>query len=326
MRLVLLLVLLFGDGGWVPSAGPARVQYVVVSFDGAGDAADLKRWTAIGATTDARFTFFLSGVYLLAGDRAQLYRPPQHRPGASDIGFAIAPRGTDVRANIGDLVAALNDAHATGHEVASHFNGHFCGRSAGAVAAWGPNDWRREIAAFDFLVGHVGENNELVGLTTMFSAPVGARTPCLEGVLTFERQALAAAGYRYDASEPADRAPYRTDGVWEIPIPLMDVASAGHRTLATDYNLYLDQSQAVDTDPAAWPALRDQVIATYRAYFWSHYDGSRKPVIFAHHFEDWNGDIYSSALEQVLAEVCRVRDVRCVPYRDLIAALDSMSR
>lgn len=321
VRLVVLLVILFGDGGWIPPATPAAMQYVVVSFDGAGDAADVRRWSAVGEATGARFTFLLSGVYLLAGDRAQLYGPPAHRPGASDIGFAIAFPGTDVRANIRDLVASLNEADAAGHEVGSHFNGHFCGRSAGAVGTWGSDEWRREIAAFEQLVRNVGTNNELPGLTTTFRASVGARTPCLEGMLAFERQALAAAGYRYDASEPADRAPYRTDGLWEIPIPLLDVAGTGYRTLATDYNLYLDQSHAEDADPALWPSMRDQVLATYRAYFWSHYDGARQPVVFAHHFEDWNGDIYSSALEQVLAEVCHVRDVRCVPYRELVESL-----
>ena len=323
MRLVLLALLLFGDAGWLPPAVTPPLQFVVVGFDGAGDAADLRHWLEVGASVHARFTFFLSGVYLLAGDRAQLYVPPRHRAGASDIGFAIAPAGTDVRSNIEDLVATLDRADAAGHEIASHFNGHFCGRSAGAVGSWGPVDWQREIAAFADLVASVGPHNDLPGVEATF-APTGARTPCLEGMLPFERQALAAAGYRYDASEPADRAPYRAEGVWEIPIPLLDVAGAGYRTLATDYNLYLNQSQAEDADPLVLPELRAQALATYRDYFRSHYDGSREPVVFAHHFEDWNGGIYSSVLEQVLAEVCGRSDVRCVTYRELVDALDAV--
>ena len=106
----------------------------------------------------------------------------------------------------------------------------------------------------------------------------------------------------------------------------MEVAGARYRTLATDYNVYLNQSQAEDADPALLPALRAQALATYRQYFRSHYDGSREPVVFAHHFEDWNGGIYSSALEQVLAEVCGRRDVRCVSYRELVDTLDATSR
>ena len=231
-----------------------------------------------------------------------------------------------MRSNIEDLVAALDRADAAGHEIASHFNGHFCGRSAGAVGSWGPEDWRREIAAFADLVANVGSHNDLRGAAATFGPALGARTPCLEGMLAFERQALAAAGYRYDASEPADRGPYRAEGVWEIPIPLMDVAGAGYRTLATDYNLYLNQSQAEDADPALLSTLREQTLASYREYFRSHYEGSREPVVFAHHFEDWNGGIYSSVLEQVLAEVCGRRDVRCLSYRELVDALEAAER
>lgn len=320
------MALLLGDFGWIPPATPPQVQYVVVSFDGAGDSADVDRWLAVGRAVDAHFTLFLSGVYLLAGDRAERYRPPRHAAGSSDIGFAIALPGTDVRVDIAQLVRALNDADGAGHEVASHFNGHFCGRGAGGISTWGPADWRTEIAAFADLVDHVGAHNDLSGVAPTFGAVIGARTPCLEGILPFEREALAAAGYRYDASEPADRGPYRADGVWEIPIRSMEVAGASYRTLATDYNLYLDQSQAEDADPALLPALRAQAVATYRAYFRRQYDSAREPVMFAHHFEDWNGGIYSSALEQILAEVCRMRDVRCVSYRELVDVLDQGGR
>lgn len=326
MRPLLLIALLLGDFGWIPPATPPQTQYVLVSFDGAGDSADVDRWLAVGRAVDAHFTFFLSGVYLLAGDRAERYRPPRHAPGSSDIGFAIALPGTDVRANIAQLVRALNDAAAAGHEVAAHFNGHFCGRGAGAVGSWGPADWRAEIAEFTELVGWVGPNNDLSDVAPTFGPAVGARTPCLEGILPFERQALAAAGYRYDASEPADRGPVRADGVWEIPIRSMEVAGTPYRTLATDYNLYLDQSQAEDADPALLPAFRAQAIATYRAYFRRHYEGNREPMMFAHHFEDWNGGIYASALEQLLAEICRMRDVRCVSYRELVDVLDGAGR
>lgn len=323
MRLLLLMLLLAGDGG-IPEPGPEpRPQYVVVSFDGAGDVEHLDRWMAVGERAGARFTFFLSGVYLLAGDRAARYQPPRHPAGASDIGFAIAPAGTDVRRNIADLVRSLNAAVDAGHEVASHFNGHFCGRGPGAVGGWGPGDWSREIDAFDDLVSHVAEHNDLPGTRTAFGRVVGARTPCFEGIPAFERRAIAAHGYRYDASEPAGGAPYRVDGIWEIPIPLMDVSGAGYRTLATDYNLYLNQSLAEDVGPREASAFRAQTYESYRTLFWSRYDGAREPVIIAHHFEDWNDGAYSLALERLLEDVCRLRDVRCVAYRDLVDALDA---
>src|SRR5437870_4346694 len=109
---------------------------VTISADGAGDAAEVRWWTDLATAHNAHFTYFLSGVYLLAGDQAARYRPPQHRAGASDIGFALARDGRDVRASISDLVDALNDASARGMDVATHFNGHFCGRGPGAVDQW----------------------------------------------------------------------------------------------------------------------------------------------------------------------------------------------
>src|SRR5438445_6840118 len=40
-------------------------QFVMISFDGSGDPALWKHWRSVGRRTGARFTFFLSGVYLL---------------------------------------------------------------------------------------------------------------------------------------------------------------------------------------------------------------------------------------------------------------------
>jgi len=82
--------------GSVPAGSAGRPpQFLVVSFDGAGDAIELREWIAAGDRFDARFTFFLSGVYLLAGDQSVRYRPPQHGRGASDIGWATSARGSD---------------------------------------------------------------------------------------------------------------------------------------------------------------------------------------------------------------------------------------
>src|SRR5437868_9800346 len=58
---------------------------VTISADGAGDAAEVRWWTDLATAHNAHFTYFLSGVYLLAGDQAARYRPPQHRAGASDM-------------------------------------------------------------------------------------------------------------------------------------------------------------------------------------------------------------------------------------------------
>jgi hypothetical protein len=292
-------------------------QFLVVSFDGAGDAVDLRDWMANGDRLDARFTFFLSGVYLLAGDQSVRYGPPQHVRGASDIGFAIKPDDADVRTGLHDLVAALNDADELGHEIGSHFNGHFCGRRPGAVGFWGPNDWRNELDQFDALVENVGANNGLEDRLHIRPV-VGTRTPCLEGNLVTLRAVLAERGMRYDASVAgyAGVWPWR-DGVWVFPIPLVPVDGESFSTLASDYNFYLNQTAAADVDASETPALAEQTYRSLRAYFDVRYAGDRAPMSIAYHFEDWNHGAYRDALLHLLEDVCGRRDVRCTTYRDL---------
>src|SRR5258708_17402703 len=214
MRVLLLMLLLVGDAG-IPEPGPQaqpRPQYVIVSFDGAGDAEHLDHWTAVGDRVGARFTFFLSGVYLLDGDRANLYQPPRHRAGVSDIGFAIAPPGTDVRRNIADLVRSLNAASVDGHEIASHFNGHFCGRGPGAVGGWGPADWSREIDAFDDLVGQVAEHNDLPGPGPRSAGLAEHRHPGSRGFPRLDRRPMPPTGNGTTPSGPAAAHPTRSHG------------------------------------------------------------------------------------------------------------------
>jgi hypothetical protein len=295
---------------------------VVVSFDGAGDAVELHEWIAAGDRFDARFTFFLSGVYLLAGDQSVRYVPPQHVRGSSDIGFAIKPDDSDVRTGVRDLVLALNDADAGGYEIASHFNGHFCGRRPGAVGQWGPLAWRQELDQFDALVRNVRVNNALA-VDLHIKPVVGARTPCLEGNLAMLRTVLADRGMRYDASVAgySGRWPWR-DGVWVIPIPLIPVDGESFATLASDYNFYLNQSGATDVDASEAPALAAQTYNSLRAYFDASYAGDRAPMSIAYHFEDWNHGAYRDALRHLLLDVCGRADVRCTTYRDLVMWLE----
>jgi hypothetical protein len=292
-------------------------QFLVVSFDGAGDATDLRDWIAAGDRLDARFTFFLSGVYLLAGDQSARYRPPQHVRGASDIGFAIKPDDTDVRTGLSDLVTALNDADARGHEVGSHFNGHFCGRRPGAVGFWGPNDWRNELDQFDALIENVGANNGLE-VRLRIRPVIGTRTPCLEGNLSTLRAVLAERGMRYDASVAGYPGvwPWR-DSAWVFPIPLVPVDGESFSTLASDYNFYFNQTNAADVEASQAPALAEQTYRSLRAYFDARYAGDRAPMSVAYHFENWNHGAYRAALLHLLDDVCGRRDVRCATYRDL---------
>ena len=125
-------------------------QFVMISFDGSGDPVLWKHWRAVGNRTGARFTFFVSGVYLLDRAQANLYHAPQHRPGSSDIGFSASE--ADVRA----IVHQINLGYAEGNEIGTHYNGHFCAPYPGNVGTWTIADWLHELAQFHQLLHHAG--------------------------------------------------------------------------------------------------------------------------------------------------------------------------
>jgi hypothetical protein len=122
-------------------------------------------------------------AYLLLRSNAGLYHPPRHGSGVSDIGFFPVPRGADPGAELTSLIQQPGTAFRDGHEIGTHYNGHFCGRSDRAVGAWNADDWRSELDQFHSLLGDVGSNNGLGRV----DPPVGrgqisgGRTPCLEG-------------------------------------------------------------------------------------------------------------------------------------------------
>jgi len=294
-----------------PPAEARAPLLVSISFDGAGDAAEVRAWTEFARQHDARFTYFLSGVYLLAGDQAARYQPPQHRAGASDIGFALARDGHDVRASIGDLVDALRQADRVGMEIGTHFNGHFCGRGPGAVGQWSAADWSSEIDAFNALVRDVGPNNSLdLGLD--LPAITGARSPCFEGQPALLHQALRAKGFRYDASVPGIPGwPMNEAGLWIFSTPLIPVADQTFRTLASDYNFLVNELSGAQLRRSLQSEL-DVRLA-----------GDRAPFSVAFHFEDWQDGGYSAALRDFVGDNCARFDVRCVSYRELAIWLDA---
>src|SRR5262249_56471003 len=111
-------------------------QFVVMAFD---NCTELDRWQelvdfAAGMNRDGdrvHFTFFLSGVNLLADASRGLYAGPRQRRGYSPINFGGS--ADDVRLRVADL----NALNPSGHEVASHAVGHFHG-GASAAAQWAP--------------------------------------------------------------------------------------------------------------------------------------------------------------------------------------------
>ncbi|MFE0420998.1 hypothetical protein [Streptomyces sp. NPDC058953] len=305
-------------------SGEAPPQFVVFSWDGAGDVGDglFPRFLKIAKEHDAAMTFFLSGIYLLPESKKNLYRPPNNRVGASDIGYL-----TD--AHIKDTLKWLRQAWLDGHEIGTHFNGHFCGEGSRSVARWTPADWENEI---EQAVGFVTKWRTHTGWTDVDPLPfdytkelVGGRTPCLLG----QDRLLPTAkklGWRYDASSPGGRQtwPDKRKGVWDLPLQSLPFPGRGFEVLSMDYNFMVNQSgfssKGVTSKRPGW---RKQATGAYLKGFERAYTGNRAPLFIGNHFEQWNGGIYMDAVEDAIKGMAGKKDVRLVSFRQFCDWLDA---
>ena len=61
-------------------------QFLVSSFDGAADIDKYRLWLPLAQRLGARFTFFVSGIYMLLPEYAKWYKPPHKPAGFSNLG------------------------------------------------------------------------------------------------------------------------------------------------------------------------------------------------------------------------------------------------
>ncbi|MET8505993.1 hypothetical protein ABZV60_15225 [Streptomyces sp. NPDC004787] len=301
--------------------GQEPPQFVVFSWDGAGEDSQklFSHFRKVGKQYGATMTYFLSGVYLLPESKRELYDPPQHSPGRSDIGF------NDVE-GIRDTVRELRGAWEEGNEIGTHFNGHFCGKDGG-VGTWSVEEWKSEINQAKSFVKHWKTN---AGLKAEKPLPfdydkelVGARTPCLEGRANFVK-AASQMGFRYDTSGVNDQIwPKKDQGLWDLSMQLVPVPGRAFQTLSMDYNFLVNQSGTTQGDPSRHEYWGNQMRDGLVQAFERSYRGNRAPLIIGNHFESWNGGTYMRAIEQTIATVCVQKDVKCVSFRQLADWLDA---
>ena len=284
-------------------------QFVVVSFDGSGGARLWGYWRSVARQAHAHFTFFVSGVYLVDWAQRMRYHPPRHRPGSSDIGFGSPGGELDPAGTLRQIAAAYRE----GHEIGTHYNGHFCAPYAGNVGEWTAADWSRELDQFDDLLfrGH--------SLPFGPAEVVGGRTPCLQGDLGVLYPVLARHGFRYDASRsaPLRTWPWREQGIWALPLPEIPVAGHTFDAIAMDYNFFANQ---VGESPEQ---IEDETYRSIWDAFETSYRGERTPFAFANHFETWESWAYDHALARFVVRACALPQVRCVSYRELVDFYDA---
>ncbi|GAB7032649.1 hypothetical protein AB0G35_32455 [Streptomyces sp. NPDC021749] len=306
--------------------GQTPPQFVVFSWDGAGEVGNglFPRFLQLAKDHGAAMTFFLSGLYLLPESQKDLYEPPNNPRGASAIGYLDDD-------HIKDTLKYVRQAWLDGHEVGTHFNGHFCGDAPTSVKHWSPRQWYSEIEqAMDFVT--TWRTN--TGFADVDPLPfdyrqelIGGRTPCLLG----QRNLLPAArklGWRYDASAPGgvQMWPKKKFGLWDFPLQQIPFPGHSFEVLSMDYNILANQSRNSTRAPSAnYPGWRQQAADAYISGFRRAYETNRAPLFIGNHFEEWNGGIYMDAVEDALKHIANEqnRDVHLVSFRQLTDWLDA---
>ncbi|GAA2241260.1 MULTISPECIES: polysaccharide deacetylase family protein [Kitasatospora] len=307
--------------------GERPPQFVVFSWDGAGgtDDGQFPRFLKLAEEHKASMTFFLSGIYALPKGKSSLYHPPKHSVGASDIPYLSDGA-------VKNTLKLVTQAWLAGHEIGTHFNGHFCSSrpDGNGVNKWSPEDWESEI---EQAVSFVTQWRTNTGFTDVDPLPfdyrkelIGGRTPCLEG-----QQALlptaAKLGWKYDASSPGGQQiwPQKVQGgkIWDFPLQGIPFPGHGFQVLSMDYNILANQSSgSTKGDPGKYDEWRDQAKGAYLAGFNRAYTTNRAPFFIGNHFEQWNGGIYMDAVEETLKAIAGKPEVRLVSFRQLVEWLE----
>jgi hypothetical protein len=302
-------------------AGEKPPQFVIFSFDGAGSHDKWQLFMDAAERVNARFTGFLSGIYLLETANKDAYTGPGHSPGKASIGFG----GT--REDIITEVNDLNRAYVAGHEIGTHYNGHFCAGAEPSGDRWSTSQWDSELDQFfGFLKNWQSINGytDAPDLIVPADAIKGGRTPCLEGDLDALIPAWKAHGMTYDTSKNLYSGiawPKRIKGIWEFPMPYVYSPGFKDMVMAMDFNFWVKFNGAKD-QPGTAPQLRQIVAQTYDYMYHEAYRGNRAPVLIANHFNTWNGDSFNQPALEFMSEVCDNPETYCATYSDVVAWME----
>ena len=317
--------------------GETPPQFILFSFDGGGMHERWDSFLAAAEETDSRFTVYLAGLFLVELENREAYQGPAHAPGESDNDFA-----PDVEF-VSTMIDDLNRAHRGGHEIGTHYNGHFCSVDAYGIDQWTTQDWVEEMEIFHRIVDDPETFNgypegTLPELELEPEDIVGTRTPCLQGRWDQMTPMWKEAGITYDTSQTSQRGvglqwPYVKDGIWEFEMQTVNspafsgpdsLARSGDDSpavMAMDYSFWAKTNNLKD-EPADAPRLKQATLETYRYMYDSAFAGNRAPLVIGNHLNDWSGNAFNSATEEFMRETCGEPDTHCVTYKDLIEWLE----
>ncbi|WP_274425430.1 polysaccharide deacetylase [Chelativorans sp. YIM 93263] len=285
-------------------------QYVIISFDGASFIKQWERSRALARKTGARFTYFLSCVYLLTPETRELYQGPRTAAGKSNVGFGLS------REEVIGRLQQIWQAREEGHEIASHACGHFDGGD------WTANEWTYEFDQFSTVLRDAWRINGFEGEPAGWRAfadteIVGFRAPYLAtGPGLFE--ALALKGLLYDASTVSSGPLLPAgDAVTRFALPLIPEGPDARPVIAMDYNLYVRHSDGEER-PEKADYFSERAFDAFMNAFEEEYANGRTPLQIGFHFTLMNDGAYWRTLERFAETVCSKADVRCTSYKQYI--------
>lgn len=288
---------------------PPRIQYVLISFDGAHELPQWKRSRALAKATGAKFTYFLSCVFLLAKENRATYQPPGLAAGRSNVGFAQTPGEVEQR------LYQIRLAVGEGNELGSHGCGHLDG------GKWTEAQWSQEFGQFETILRGAytlnGLQHEPADWQEIVDNVRGFRAPYLSTGSGLYK-ALAAKGFDYDASDTS-RGPAMpvASEVTRFALPRIPEGPAQRAVIAMDYNLFARHTRAVET-PDKDGTFEKRTLASFRQAFSQEYAGPKRPLELGFHFTLMNGAAYWRALETFATEICGKPQVACVTYGEYL--------
>lgn len=294
-------------------------QYVDFAFDGSRS---LKEWRETldfakamdASNTPVHFTYFINAIYLVPEAHKNIYHPPHGNP----IGLSLIGYGQNAK-EIGERVALINEAYASGHEIGSHGVGHIPG------VGWSVDDWKSELAQFSEILTRARKGIDTdVSLTVPAEAVKGFRAPDLAAGPSLDT-ALDDVGYSYDASYVSKVGDWPKKIGKHTELPLALIPFRGNRKiLSMDYNFYMADTKAHDTlkkGTLAWQKEHDEMLAAYMNYFNANYTSNRAPLFIGHHFSNWNDGLYWNVMKEAMQTMCAKPDVRCATHQETLEYL-----
>jgi peptidoglycan/xylan/chitin deacetylase (PgdA/CDA1 family) len=305
-------------------------QFVLISFDGSYSDQFWKETFHLADQTQAKFSYFVSGVYFVEGKDRANYQGPGHAAGRSDIGFGKSDLH-DIQSRTENVWQAIE----RNFDVGSHANGHFDG------SQWNEKDWFSEFTQFHKFLEKIfsiypalNEKYAKDWESILHQKIKGFRAPLLAENES-SQIVLKQFNYLYDSSKILNHQwPYQmSDGIWNIGLSEVDLFATNRHTIAMDYNILYGQcegkfsptnkGECADLTDAKLADFEEQTYQSYIAAFLRSYYSNRAPLSIGHHFSLFNRGIYWQALQKFVYAVCTQPEVQCVTHSEMVAWLEN---